>query len=249
MPTFEELFFKHLLSNLNKPKEQEEVTAPALLTPPVSDATLWDGGPMTTQTEEVRSNAGLPEPPIVKLEDQTYSIPRTYEEFKTIKGAPKEPMNDARLMARSFIIGEEGLRNESYPDASTRSVGYGFNMGNKDARKIFKDMGINYDMVYRGKQKITNAQAERLLDHRLNESNDFVQKKYGDLGLNPQWQATLMDLHYNAGPSIFGKDLDRYLKTGELEKAAQEIEERSNLSKNPVLAARRKAAAAMARSK
>jgi GH24 family phage-related lysozyme (muramidase) len=60
---------------------------------------------------------------------------------------------------------QEGRKKKSYDDSKgIRTVSVGFKLTRGDARQIIEDMGLNYDDVFSGKQELTDAQIDNLLD-------------------------------------------------------------------------------------
>lgn len=202
-----------------------------------------------TPPETLDSMPDFQEP---KSEEELVSAITTYLDTASEKGALGDdvstPPNET-LMAelRQFIGVSEGAELRAYKDHNGHpTVGYGFNLDRQDARQRIEALGFDYDKVRSGEQEITEAAAETLRDSALAESVDVVKRKFSDTPMARHQVAALASLHYN-NPSLIGPRLTKWIKQGEWEKAADEIELLSNKNEVYGIKLRRQREAAMFR--
>jgi GH24 family phage-related lysozyme (muramidase) len=145
----------------------------------------------------------------------------------------------------------EGKRYQVYDDATGkslgpndtskgyRSVGIGFNMDSADARQDFQKLGINdFDAVYKGERKLSEAEVIALFELNIQQAEEVVSKKLGNVPLSRNQRLALVSMAYNH-PDLLGPNLVGFIRSGDMDAAAQEILERSNKKKDPGLQNRR----------
>jgi GH24 family phage-related lysozyme (muramidase) len=145
----------------------------------------------------------------------------------------------------------EGKRYQAYDDATgksvgpndtvkgSRTVGIGFNMDSEDARRDFAVLGIkDFDAVYRGERKLTEAEVISLFELNIQQAEEVVSKKLGNVPLSRNQRLALVSMAFNH-PNLLGPNLIGFIKSGDMESAAKEIFERSNKKKDPGLQNRR----------
>ncbi len=122
-------------------------------------------------------------------------------------------------------------------------IGTGFNLERSDAQRVLKGVGVSDpSAVMNGKKNLTQNQLKRLNAFCLQEAVSIAKRRLGDKvfnNLSERRKAAVVSLTYNC-PALLGKNLVKYLKSGNYKKAADEILHRSNRSKHPGLQNRRK---------
>jgi len=99
----------------------------------------------------------------------------------------------------------EGLRLRSYKDTvGVPTVGYGHNLNNDYSKKLFADVGADYNAVRSGKSALTQEQADKIFnyDHQLamNGASKVVSQFGGNFDSLPDWvQNILTDMTFNMG--------------------------------------------------
>jgi GH24 family phage-related lysozyme (muramidase) len=112
-----------------------------------------------------------------------------------------------RAETRALISKHEGRLNHVYVDtAGHPTIGVGFNLDRGDARDLLHSVGADYDAVRAGKQTLTDAQIDALLDRTLQGAVGTVQKAVpGFASLKPAQQDALIDMAFNLGSGGFPK--------------------------------------------
>lgn len=153
-----------------------------------------------------------------------------------------------------FLVGAEAVREYAYDDANGKTVtdgmvkkgnitvGIGFNMERKDARKVFADVldldDAAFDAVYSGKQKLTPVQIRRLFDFNADEAEKIVKNRLGDAPLPEHQRLALVSMAFN-GPSLIGPKITAAAASGNVAAALEEILNNSNAKGIPGLWTRR----------
>lgn len=108
--------------------------------------------------------------------------------------------------AEDMIMRHEDFRSRSYPDANGRSIGYGYHLNNRGAREQLRSLGLDYDAVYRGTQRITEPQARILFERfSMPEARGRAERFAPDFEELPETiQNVLVDMSYNLGNRLNG---------------------------------------------
>lgn len=201
----------------------------------------------------------------VNLDAPEVEIPRLMMEQKLRKGGgaadPAGAPVDSTYGQRryEFIKAEEGVRRYAYDDVTgrpveaakvqgNRTIGIGFNMERPDAKAIMKDVldidDKTFNDIYNGRKGLNDNQVRALFDFTVQEAEQIVNTKFGDLGLRDHQRIALVSLAFN-NPSLIGPNLTRFVRGGDWESAALEIRDRSNAGKVAGIASRRQREAKM----
>ena len=128
----------------------------------------------------------------------------------------------------SFTQRKEGFAAQAYPDARGQSIGYGHHLTPDEQKtgKIILPDGREIDW----KKGISREDANALYQADMAKHSSEMAKKLARMGvdvskLSSGTVSALEDLAYNAGPDIFSKapKLVAALKTGDVDKIAQEL--------------------------
>lgn len=160
-----------------------------------------------------------------------------------------------------FIKAEEGLRKYTYDDATGQTVkpsrgvignptvGVGFNLNRPDAPKVMKEVlgitGKDYQMILEGRKALDESQVRTLFDYTIQEAEDIVNSKLGDVGLREHQRLALVSLAFNGGPSLIGPKITEAIRSGDWESARKEILHNSGSQSNKRLQGRRNREAAI----
>jgi len=103
-----------------------------------------------------------------------------------------------------MIKRHEGFKARAYDDTvGVRTIGYGFNLDNANAREKIESLNLDFEKVYNRMQLITEAQADLLFRGSFNEARNTARlfaKNFFDLP--PIIQDVLIDMSYNLGSRI-----------------------------------------------
>ncbi|HET6762096.1 MAG TPA: glycoside hydrolase family protein [Longimicrobiaceae bacterium] len=134
-----------------------------------------------------------------------------------------------RPSTRAFIARHEGRRTHVYLDAKGHpTVGVGFNLDRDDARQMLAAVRADYDAVRGGRQTLTDAQVDALLDRSLAGAAETVRAAVpGFDAMKPAQQDALLDMAFNLGSGGFPKfqKMIAALNAGDMQKAAAEMED------------------------
>jgi GH24 family phage-related lysozyme (muramidase) len=134
-----------------------------------------------------------------------------------------------RPSTRDFIARHEGRRTRVYLDSAGHpTVGVGFNLDRDDARQMLTAVGASYDGVRSGKQALTDAEVDALLDRSLAGAVETVRASVPDFdALKPAQQDALLDMAFNLGPGGFPRfrKMLAALNAGDVQKAAAEMKD------------------------
>tara|TARA_B100000614_G_scaffold262903_1_gene299917 strand:+ start:88494 stop:89315 length:822 start_codon:yes stop_codon:yes gene_type:complete len=88
----------------------------------------------------------------------------------------------------------------SYPDADSKSIGYGFFLGNPSARNRIEELGYNFEAVYNGEQPISPEHATKLFREDIKIATRDAQQLFPSYTNQPAAvQLILTDMAYNLG--------------------------------------------------
>lgn len=155
---------------------------------------------------------------------------------------PKDLTQSYRRDRGQFLRSEEGLRLTAYKDTNgIDTVGYGFNLeANKDLfLETLNASETEYQAVRSGRQPLTVDDAELLFEASLDEAEEAVIRKVGDVPLRDHQRIALVSLAYNGGPRLVGPGLISALQNRDMTAAAKEVLYRSGVTKDPELKRRR----------
>ena len=158
-------------------------------------------------------------------------------------------------MRYDFIKREEGVRKFAYDDKTgrpvgdgytvqgNRTIGIGFNLERPDAKRVLQDVldidGKTFKDIYDGRKGLNDEQVRQLFDYTVQEAEQIINNKFGDLGLRDHQRLALVSLAFN-NPSLIGPNLTRFVRERNWEMAAVEIRDRSNAGGVPGIASRRR---------
>lgn len=129
---------------------------------------------------------------------------------------------------KDLLERNEGRRDEVYTDTEGHpTVGVGFNLDRDDARSALESIGLDYDKVRDGSQKLTDNQIDTLLDRDADTAIADAHSAVSNFDeLTDGRQIALADMAFNLG----GDGLSGFTNTlaaiqsGDWEQAAQEME-------------------------
>ena len=88
----------------------------------------------------------------------------------------------------------------AYPDADSKSIGYGFFLGNPDAKNRIESLGYNFQSVFEGEQSISSQDAATLFRQDIQTATRDAQQLFRSYGEQPAAvQLILTDMAYNLG--------------------------------------------------
>jgi len=127
-----------------------------------------------------------------------------------------------------LISHSEGFKNQIYYDIfDNRTTGYGFNLDQLNAKKIWTEVFDNkksFDEAVTGQQAINKIDARKLMEYILTENQRYIQKDYDKF-----WQVIPNDIkisiessYYNCPKIVnkntkFNKNMIWYIKTNEVD--------------------------------
>ena len=128
-----------------------------------------------------------------------------------VSDAPKYDMTPVTYEElTSFIKDNEGTRHRSYKDSkNNKTVGVGFNLQSPGAREKITGIGLDYDKIASGKQKLTQKQIDSLFKISMKETIRFAKKAIREncgreIETFPKIiQLIIYDMEYNMGPKGF----------------------------------------------
>lgn len=144
---------------------------------------------------------------------------------------PLEETNKASLVSPEemapFIAQWEGRQPYSYVDGNSKSVGYGFYLGNATSRKDIEAIGANFDEVFAGRQPLNDQQMDQLLKLTSQRAVHDARSAVPDLSSHPrEVQVILVDMAHTLGNKIshFPKML-KALQERDYSKVADEMQD------------------------
>jgi len=88
----------------------------------------------------------------------------------------------------------------AYPDADSKSIGYGFFLGNPNAKSRIESLGYDFESVFNGSQAITSQHAAALFRQDIQTATRDAQQLFRSYGQQPDAvQLILTDMTYNLG--------------------------------------------------
>ena len=100
-----------------------------------------------------------------------------------------------------YIKHFEGVKNKAYTDTKgKRTIGAGFNLDRKDAEKIIKSLGYNFNDIYNGKVAIKEEDVNKLLKDETEkaiENAKLAVKNFDNLPIDIKY--VVVDMAYNMG--------------------------------------------------
>jgi len=131
----------------------------------------------------------------------------------------------------------EGKKDIAYPDKGSKSVGKGFYLGNPDAKERLARLGLSYDEVYAGRQKLNDKQIETLFDEDVDKAISEAKVYLGEAefeALDDNAKYVLSSMVFQMGePKMTTKYVQFKKALGErdYQRAADEMEWRNGLTK------------------
>jgi GH24 family phage-related lysozyme (muramidase) len=130
---------------------------------------------------------------------------------------------------KDLLEKNEGRRDTAYVDTEGHpTIGVGFNLDRSDARQIITNMGLNYDEVRDGTQKLTDAQIDSLLDGDANQAITAARDTVSNFDeMSDARQMAVADMAFNlgaAGLAGFTNAISA-MESGDWEKAADEMQD------------------------
>ncbi|RMD45765.1 hypothetical protein D6829_01405 [Candidatus Pacearchaeota archaeon] len=149
-------------------------------------------------------------------------------EERPLKISESYDVRDYESQIKEMIKRHEGIRYRSYRDSEGhRTIGIGFNLERKDARRRIEMMGYNFRDVFYGRQKLLKKDIEALFEEDFYGAEKVAKKFAGNSWgyLNYSRRAVLIDMAYNLGQEkLYGfKKLRKALQKQNYEKAAEEM--------------------------
>lgn len=102
---------------------------------------------------------------------------------------------------KKMLIRHEGYKTNMYLDSrKIPTIGVGFNLQRKDAPKLLSQIGLDYNKVVRGQQKLTSEQIDTLLEHDMKTAITYASQYFPEFAtLPPSAQMILVDMAFNLG--------------------------------------------------
>jgi len=146
---------------------------------------------------------------IVSLVDskQTENVLEKPQVVQPVQKAPliqQEAPQTTQESARAMIKRYEGFSSKSYQDTpENRSIGYGYNLSNPRAKSQIESLGLDYNAILSGRQKITKEQADILFQESFSDAVKQAQSFAPNYSSLPSSiRNVLIDMSYNLGPRI-----------------------------------------------
>jgi GH24 family phage-related lysozyme (muramidase) len=164
-----------------------------------------------------------------------------YATFQKTSDRPGGSNGSLIESAGNFITKGEGVRTVAYDDYTGKSIvpgrivkgnptiGHGFNLNRKDAKKKLEAMGYDFNKVKTGYQRISEADGVKLRNMVIQEEMNWLSRKLKRNNVNTsilsnnQW-AAMLSMSYN-GRSLITKELIAALKGEDMNAAAEAIKE------------------------
>lgn len=144
--------------------------------------------------------------------------------------AAKDSTNvDRTQIIAEYIANNEGRRNMVYDPIPNDgkyepTIGVGYYLGGKDSREKFSRIlpELDFDLVYKGKKKLSNEQIDRLFSVDLEQYIERTRKSIPAFDEYPPYlQSALVDGFYRGCLAGSPKTL-RYINEGRFDQAANE---------------------------
>lgn len=203
-------------------RQASESSAPSLTTPSPSSSAVPSTAASTTS-----ASAAVPPPMSTSTTSSSTTSP-------TPAGMPKTlleyvDMEFERKKAR------EGFRNKAYasPEGGTDTIGIGHKKSKREQDEGGVFIGGQFIKADRNTpltdQQVKDLYIQDIMKHAEGAKNRINSLAGQDVwsGLNPMQQYALMDLSYAGGPKLITKDLADAIKSGDMDKAAQIIQQKA----------------------
>jgi GH24 family phage-related lysozyme (muramidase) len=204
--------------------------------------------------EEARSRGLLDNSAVLEAPDgDTEFVDWFKDQMKaTDKYDTRRPVEDQFLIATAdFIENSEGRRFLAYDDATSRpiasrgrkvkghpTIGVGFNLDRPDARETIEKLGLDFDRVYAGLDRMSNNQINQVLAKDVKDHSEAVKAIFPGKKFAAHELRALTSLHFNL-PGLIGSGLQAAINSGNNMAAEHEIRNRSNAGQIPGLQKRR----------
>jgi len=126
-----------------------------------------------------------------------------------------------------FVAQWEGKEPYAYVDGDSKSVGYGFYLGNASSRETLESVGANFDAVFSGQQPLNDPQMNRLLQIGCQRAIHDAKSAIPSFNSQPLLVQTIMaDMAYTLGNKISGfSKMLKALEIRDYNKVAEEMED------------------------
>ena len=132
-----------------------------------------------------------------------------------------------REKLRKQLVKHEDKRTKVYKDSEgIPTIGVGFNLNRADAKKKIEGFGLDYTKVKEGKQELTEAQIDELLEADINAAVTDCKAVFPMFAdLSDVRQRVLIDMMFNLGKDRFEKfkKMIESVKAGKYAAAADEM--------------------------
>lgn len=139
----------------------------------------------------------------LSIQDPLNEYPSTpVPSFEHLPNLPEDSkINYERLY--ETLRRHEGVQTKSYEDSrGIRTIGAGFNLEKEGARERIQALGLDYRLVFEGKQSLTDEHITRLMADdtaiALQDARGYVGSKDWN-ELNPRAQEIIINMAYNLG--------------------------------------------------
>jgi GH24 family phage-related lysozyme (muramidase) len=199
------------------PKYTPSSTSTPSTTPTSTSASAAVPSPAQTTTSSSPSSPTSARP----VNQSPAGMPKTLEEYVS--------MEFERKKAR------EGFRTTTYasPEGGTDTVGIGHKLSKKEQEAGGVFIGGRLVKVDRttpmSEQQVKDLYIQDIMNHANGAKNQINKLAGQDVwsGLNPMQQYALMDLSFAGGPGLITKDLADAIKSGDMNRAAQLIQQKA----------------------
>ena len=175
-----------------------------------------------------------------EMEEQPMELPAQQPEIQPQSATPQEETIDTTDSqvpgelnveeVKDSIRKHEGKNKDwgmKYLDPSKKNycVGYGFNLNKPNSASIIKSVGADYNAVMAGRQRLSEAQMEKILDINVKESVDIAKSFAPNYEQLPsKAKLVLVDMAF-MGKGTLGKfnDLRKALAQNDFNRAADEM--------------------------
>jgi len=134
-----------------------------------------------------------------------------------------------REALRDQLKRHEGVEESTYNDSlGIPTIGVGFNLKRRDAKKQIKALGLDYDNVIGGSQKLSQGNINTLLDITMDESIEAARRSVPQFDALPENQKRVfVDMIFNMGESKFNKfrNLKKAIGAGDIEGMKREMQD------------------------
>lgn len=124
---------------------------------------------------------------------------------------PQENENNTNQQSASISVEHlaplvaqwEGMEPYAYPDGNSKSVGYGFYLGNASSRETLRSVGADFDTVFSGQQPLNETQMTKLLQIGCQRAIYDAKSAIPSFSSQPLIVQTVMsDMAYTLGNKI-----------------------------------------------